>query len=135
MPIALQDLYAQSKFIEKVEKPIKAKIMTWTFETENPKATNPSKASPMGVAPGPVTFSDEDEERIQGEVIVSARIAGTASVTIRFKTADQNEEATEAITQDFKGHMNFSLPWGWQAKDIRFVTESAQVALTELQPS
>ena len=135
MPITLQDLYAQSKFIEKVERPIKAKIMTWTFEPENPKAIVPSKSSPIGVAPGPVKFSDEDEERIQGEVIVSARIAGTASITTRFKTVDQNEDATENITQDFKGHMNFSLPWGWQAKDIKFVTESAQVALTELRPS
>jgi hypothetical protein len=135
MPITLQDLYAQPKFIEKVEQPVKAKIMRWTFKTANPKAINPLKAAAIDVSLAPVTFSDEDEERIQGEVIVTARIAGTASVTIRFKAQDQSADATENISQDFKGHMNFSLPWGWQAKDIRFVTESAQVALTELRAS
>jgi hypothetical protein len=29
--------------------------------------------------------------------------------------------------------MNFSLPWGWQARDLNFVAESVQVALNDLQ--
>jgi hypothetical protein len=137
MPITLQDLYAQPKFIEKVERPIKAKIMSWTFETENPKAINPSEVSPIAVSLNTVKFSGEDEERIQGEVVVSSRIAVSAKITTQFKvqTADQIEVVTEDITQDFKGFMNFSLPWGWQAKDINFVTESAQVVLNDLRPS
>jgi hypothetical protein len=137
MPITLQDLYAQPKFIEKVEQPIKAEIMSWTFETENPKAINPSEVPPIAVSLGTVKFSGEDEERIQGEVVVSSRIAVSAQITtqVKLQTADQNEDVTEDITQELKGFMNFSLPWGWQARDINFVTESAQVKLNDLRPS
>ena len=137
MPTTLQDLYAQPKFIEKVEQPIKAEIMSWTFETNNPKAINPSEVPPIAVSLGTVKFSGEDEERIQGEVVVSSRIAVSAEITTKFKmqTADQVEDVTEDVTQDFTGFMNFSLPWGWQARDVDFVTESAQVKLNDLRPS
>ena len=137
MPITLQDLYADPLFIGKVERSIKAEIMSWTFETQNPKAINPSTVAPMAVSLDTVKFSGEDEERIQGEVVISSRIAVSAHITTQFKvrTADQDEDVTEDITQDFKGFMNFSLPWGWQARDIKFVTESAQVVLNDLRPS
>ena len=135
MPITLQDLYAQPLFIEKVEQPIKAEIMSWTFETENPKAINPSEVPPVAVSLGTVRFSGEDEERIQGEVVVSSRIAVSAQITTRVETADQPEKVTEDITQELKGFMNFSLPWGWQAKELNFVTESAKVKLNYLQPA
>ena len=137
MPLTLQDLYADPLFIEKVEQPIKAEIMSWTFETKNSKAINPSAVAPIAVSLDTVKFSGEDEERIQGEVVVSARIAVTAHITTQFKvrTAAQDEDVTEDITQDFKGFMNFSLPWGWQAKDIKFVTESAKVVPNDLRPA
>jgi len=137
MPITLKDLYAHPKFVEKVEQPIKAKIMSWTFKTENPNALNPSAVSPIAVTLNNVKFSDEDEERIQGEVVISSRISVSAKVTTQFKeqAADQAKDVTEDITQTFNGFMNFSLPWGWQAKDIRFVAESAQVVLNDLRPS
>ena len=136
MPITLQDLYAQPLFIEKVEQPIKAEIMSWTFETENPKAINPSEVPPVAVSLGPVRFYGEDEEeRIQGEVVVSSRIAVSATITTQVQTADQPEKVTEDITQELKGFMNFSLPWGWQAKELNFVTESAKVKLNYLQPA
>ena len=135
MPITLQDLYAQPMFIEKVEHPIKAEIMSWTFETENPKAINPSEVPPIAVSLGTVKFSGEDEERIQGEVVVSSRIAVSAQITTQVQTADQQEKMTEDITQELKGFMNFSLPWGWQAKELNFVTESAKVKLNDLRPA
>jgi hypothetical protein len=69
-----------------------------------------------------VKFSDEDEERIQGEVVVSARMSTEATIT-----------TTEDMTQTFEGFMNFSLPWGWQGRDVRFVSESAQVVLNDLR--
>jgi hypothetical protein len=134
MPITFQDLYAQPRFIEKVEQPIKAEIMSWTFETENPKAINPSEVPPITVSLSPVKFSGEDEERIQGEVVVSARIAVSADITTQFK-AQNAEDVTEDMTQDLRGFVNFSLPWGWQAKEINFVTESAQVVLNDLRPA
>jgi hypothetical protein len=133
MPITLQDLYAQPEFIEKVERPIKAEIMTWTFETENPKAIDPSEVPPIAVSLGTVKFSGEDEERIQGEVVVSSRIAVSARITTQVQTADQQEKMTEDITQELNGFMNFSLPWGWQAKELNFVTESAKVKLNHLR--
>jgi hypothetical protein len=135
MPITLQDLYAQPEFIEKVERPIKAEIMTWTFETENPKAIDPSEVPPIAVYLGTVKFSGEDEERIQGEVVVSSRIAVSAQITTQVQTADQQEKMTEDITQELNGFMNFSLPWGWQAKELNFVTESAKVKLNHLRPA
>ena len=135
MPITLQDLYAQPEFIKKVEQPIKAEIMSWTFETENPKAINPSEVPPIAVSLGTVKFSGEDEERIQGEVVVSSRIAVRAQITTQVQTADQPEKVTEDITQELKGFMNFSLPWGWQAKGLSFVTESAKVKLNHLRPA
>ncbi|HEY5770475.1 MAG TPA: hypothetical protein VIS71_11565 [Terrimicrobium sp.] len=135
MPITLQDLYAQPMFIEKVEQPIKAEIMSWTFETENPKAINPSEVPPIAVSLGTVRFSGEDEERIQGETVVSSRIAVSAQITTQVQTADQQTGMTEDITQELKGFMNFSLPWGWQAKELNFVTESAKVKLNRLLPA
>ena len=135
MPITLQDLYAQPEFIEKVERPIKVEIMSWTFETENPKAIDPSEVPPIAVSLGTVKFSGEDEERIQGEVVVSSRIAVSAQITTRVQTADQQEKMTEDITQELNGFMNFSLPWGWQAKELKFVTESAKVKLNHLRPA
>ena len=135
MPITLQDLYAQPMFIEKVEQPIKAEIMSWTFETENPKAINPSEVPPIAVSLGTVRFSGEDEERIQGETVVSSRIAVSAQITTQVQTADQQKGITEDITQELKGFMNFSLPWGWQAKELNFVTESAKVKLNRLLPA
>jgi hypothetical protein len=137
MPITLEDLYADPLFIEKVEQPIKAEIMSWTFETKNPKAINPSTVKPIAVSLDTVKFSGEDEERIQGEVVISSRIAVSAHITTQFKvrTDAQDEDVTEEITQDFKGFMNFSLPWGWQAKGIKFVTESAKVVLNDLRPA
>ena len=135
MPITLQDLYAQPMFIEKVEQPIKAEIMSWTFETENPKAINPSEVPPIAVSLGTVRFSGEDEERIQGETVVSSRIAVSAQITTQVQTADQQTGITEDITQELKGFMNFSLPWGWQAKELNFVTESAKVKLNRLLPA
>ena len=135
MPITLQDLYAQPEFIEKVEQPIKAEIMSWTFETNNPKAINPSEVPPIAVSLGTVKFSGEDEERIQGEVVVSSRIAVSAQITTQVQTADQQGKMTEDITQELKGFMNFSLPWGWQAKGLNFVTESAKVTLNHLRPA
>lgn len=116
MPITLEDLYAHPKFIEKVERPIKAKIMTWKFPAGNPSAVTPS-----AVALNSVKFSDEDEERIQGEVVVSSKMSANATIT-----------TTEDITETFEGFMNFSLPWGWQGRDVRFVAESAQVVLNDL---
>lgn len=137
MAITLQDLYVHPLFIEKVEQAIKAKIMSWKFGTENPKAINPSEVQPIAVSLGTVKFSDEDEERIQGEVVVSSRLAVSADIATQFKarTGDQDEDATEHITQDFKGFVNFSLPWGWQARDVNFVAESAQVVLNDLRPA
>lgn len=117
MPITLEDLYTHPKFVEKVERPIKAKIMSWKFPPGNPSA-----AAPAGVTLNNVNFSDEDEERIQGEVVVSSRVSVNATVT-----------TTEDTTQTFEGHMNFSLPWGWQGRDTRFVAESAQVVLNDLR--
>jgi hypothetical protein len=130
MPISLQDLYANPKFIEKVEKPIKAEIMSWTFETENPNAINSSEVPPIAITLGPVKFSDEEEERIQGEVVVCARIAVTGEITIKVRTGEG--EMTENITRNFQGFMNFSLPWSWQARSVDFVVESADVALNDL---
>ena len=117
MPITLEDLYVYPKFIEKVERPIKAKIMSWRFPTDDSSA-----ATPTAVTLNNVTFSDEDEERIQGEVVVSARVSVNATVT-----------TTQDINQTFEGFMNFSLPWGWQDRDARFVAESAQVVLNDLR--
>ena len=117
MPTTLEDLYVHPKFIEKVEQPIKAKIMSWTFPVGGSPATSPS-----AVTLNSVRFSDEDEERIQGEVVVSARMSVDATIT----TSEQTNQA-------FEGFMNFSLPWGWQARDVRFVAESAQVALNDLR--
>jgi hypothetical protein len=117
MPTSLEDLYANPKFMEKVERPIKATIMSWKFPAENP-----SGVTPTAVTLNSVNFSDEDEERIQGEVIVSSRMSTNATIT-----------TTEDITETFEGFMNFSLPWGWQARDVRFVAESAQVALNDLR--
>jgi hypothetical protein len=135
MPITLQDLYAQPIFIEKVERAIKAEIMSWTFEIENPKAIDPSEVPPIAVSLGAVKFSGEDEERIQGEVVVSSRIAVSAQITTQVQIADQSEKITEETTQELKGFMNFSLPWGWQAKQLNFVTESAKVKLNYLGPA
>ena len=84
---------------------------------------------------GTVKFSGEDEERIQGEVVVSSRIAVSAQITTQVQTADQQGKMTEDITQELKGFMNFSLPWGWQAKGLNFVTESAKVTLNHLRPA
>jgi hypothetical protein len=117
MPISLEDLYVHPTFIEKVERPIKAKIMSWKFPAGSPSAVTPS-----AIALNSVSFSDEDEERIQGEVVVCSRISANATIT-----------ATENITEIFEGFMNFSLPWGWQGRDVRFVAESAQVVLNELR--
>ena len=135
MPITLQDLYAHPLFVEKAERPIKAKIMSWTFETQNPGAINPSKVAPIAVSLGTLKFSGEDEERIQGEVIVSARMAVHADIVTTFEvqSGDQIEHVTEDIGQDLEGHMNFSLPWGWQARDLNFVVESVQVVLNDLR--
>jgi hypothetical protein len=137
MPLTLQDLYADPKFMEKVEKAIQAEIMSWTFETGTPNAINASEVSPIAVSLGPVNFSDEDEERIQGEVVVTARFTVTGDITTGFKvrTVGQEEYKTEKIKEDFNGVMNFSLPWSWQARSVDFVTESAQVSLNELQLS
>jgi hypothetical protein len=118
MPIILEDLYAHPKFVEKFERPIKAKIMSWKFP-----AGNPSAVTPKDVTLNSVKFFDEDEERIQGEIVVSAGMSVNATIT-----------TTEDITQSFEGFMNFSLPWGWQGRDVRFVTESAQVVLNDLWP-
>jgi hypothetical protein len=117
MPITLEDLYAHPKFIEKMERPIKAKIMSWKFP-----AGSPSSVTPSAVTLNSVNFSDEDEERIQGEVVVSSSVSVNATIT-----------AGENITETFEGFMNFSLPWGWQGRDVRFVAESAQVALNDLR--
>ena len=117
MPITLEDLYVHPKFIEKVERPIKAEIMRWMFPTGDS-----TPASPSAVTLNSVKFSDEDEERIQGEVVVSARMSVDATIT-----------TTQDINQTFEGFMNFSLPWGWQARDARFVAESAQIALNDLR--
>jgi hypothetical protein len=135
MPITLKDLYAHPLFIEKAEQPIKAKIMSWTFETQNPRALNPSKVTPIAVSLGVLGFSSEDEERIQGEVIVSARMAVHADIATNFKVQSngQLEDVTEDIAEDFEGFMNFSLPWGWQARDLNFVAESVEVVLNDLQ--
>ena len=133
MPITLQDLYADPKFIEKVEKVLKAEIMSWTFETKNPDAVDPD-VSPIAVFLGPVKFSDEDEERIQGEAVATARIEVTGEITTRYRVG-AGEEVTEKITEDFNGFMNFSLPWSWHVRPLSFATESAHVALDELQLS
>ena len=133
MPLTFQDLYADPKFIEKVEKAIKAEIMSWTFETKNPEAIDP-EASPIAASLGPVKFSDEDEERIQGEVVTSARFTVTCEITSRVKVGT-GKDVIENITEEFNGFMNFSLPWSWQARSIDFVTESAQVTLNDLQLS
>ena len=117
MPTTLEDLYVHPKFVEKVERPIKAEIMTWTFPTSDSAPTRPS-----AITLNNVRFSDEDEERIQGEVVVSARMSVDATIT-----------TTEEINQTFEGFMNFSLPWGWQGREVRFVAESAQVALNDLR--
>jgi hypothetical protein len=117
MPTTLEDLYVHPKFVEKVERPIKAEIMTWTFPTGDSAPTRPS-----AITLNSVRFSDEDEERIQGEIVVSARMSVDATIT-----------TTQDINQTFEGFMNFSLPWGWQGRDIRFVAESAQVALNDLR--
>ena len=79
-------------------------------------------------------FSDEDEERIQGEVVTSARFTVTGEITIRVKVGT-GEDVMENITEEFNGFMNFSLPWSWQARSLDFVTESAQVTLNDLQLS
>jgi hypothetical protein len=135
MPITLQDLYAHPLFIEKAERPIKAKIMSWTFEIQNPKAVNPSRVPPVALSLGALRFSGEDEERIQGEVIVSARMTVHADIATTFEvqSGDQIEHETEDFGLNLAGHMNFSLPWGWQARDLNFVAESVQVALNDLQ--
>jgi hypothetical protein len=117
MPTTLEDLYVHPKFIEKVERPIKAEIMSWTFPGGDSIPVRPS-----AVTLNSVRFSDEDEERIQGEVVVSARMSVDATIT-----------TTQDINQTFEGFMNFSLPWGWQARDARFVAESAQIALNDLR--
>jgi hypothetical protein len=137
MPITLQDLYAQPGFIEKVEQPIRIEIMRRKFDTQNPTALNPAKASPIAVSLDTVTFSNEDEERIQGEVIITTEIAVRAKIALSFKsrTNDHIEEVTEDTSRDFTGSMNFSLPWSWQARSVDFVLESVQVALTELLPA
>jgi hypothetical protein len=111
--------------------------MSWTFETGRPNAINPSEVSPIAVSLGPVNFSDEEEERIQGEVVVTARITVTGEITTGFmvKTDGREEHVTEDIKEDFNGFVNFSLPWSWQAKSVDFVTESAHVTLNELQLS
>jgi hypothetical protein len=117
MPTTLEDLYVHPKFIEKVERPIIAELMSWTFPSGNSAPTRPS-----AITLNKVRFSDEDEERIQGEVVVSARMSVDATIS-----------TIEEINETFEGFMNFSLPWGWQARDVRFVTESAQVALNDLR--
>jgi hypothetical protein len=117
MPTTLEDLYVHPKFIAKVEQPIIAEIMSWTFPSGDATPVKPS-----AVTLDSVKFSDEDEERIQGEVVVSARMSVDATVN-----------TTQEIKQTFEGFMNFSLPWGWQARDARFVAESAQIALNELR--
>jgi hypothetical protein len=55
-------------------------------------------------------------------VVVSSRLSANATIT-----------TTEEINETFEGFMNFSLPWGWQARDTRFVAESAQVVLNDLR--
>ena len=117
MATTLEDLYVHPKFIEKVERPIIAEIMSWTFPTGDSASARPS-----AVTLNSVKFSDEDEERIQGEVVVSARMSVDATIT-----------TTQEISETFEGFMNFSLPWGWQGRDVRFVAESAQVALNDLR--
>jgi hypothetical protein len=47
-------------------------------------------------------------------------------------SVDATITTTQEIKQTFEGFMNFSLPWGWQARDARFVAESAQIALNDL---
>jgi hypothetical protein len=135
MPLTLQDLYAQPRFIEKVEQLITAEIMSRKFPTLNPDAVDPMKATPIAVSLDKVEFSNEDEERIQGEVIVSARLAAHANIALasKLRTAGGVEETTQDISQDFRGSMNFSLPWSWQARTIEFVLESVQIALTDLR--
>jgi hypothetical protein len=122
MPLTLQDLYAHPEFIAKVEQPIKAEIMGWTFDRESP-----GTATPTGVSLGTVRFFEEDEERIQGEVVVMSKLEVGADISTR-----SGEQTSENIHRDVNGVMNFSLPWSWQAKDLEFVVESAQVALTDL---
>jgi hypothetical protein len=117
MATTLEDLYVHPQFIEKVERPIRAEIMSWTFPTGDSTSARPS-----GVTLNSVRFSDEDEERIQGEIVVSARMSVDATIT-----------TSQDINQTFEGFMNFSLPWGWQARDVRFVAQSAQVALNDLR--
>ncbi|HEY5707008.1 MAG TPA: hypothetical protein VIS96_15710 [Terrimicrobiaceae bacterium] len=137
MATTLQDLYAHPLIIEKVERPIKARIMSWKFETGNPQAVNPSNAAPIAVSLDTVKYSGEDEERIQGEVVVSSRIAVRADITTQFtvRSANQLEDASEKIAQDLQGFLNFSLPLGWQGRDVNFVADSAQVALNDLRRS
>jgi hypothetical protein len=137
MPLTLQDLYAHPRFIEKVEQPITAEIMRRKFQTQNPGAVEPLRASPIAVSLHPVQFSDEDEERIQGEVIVTAalRVRADIALSLKVRTAERTEEVTEDMNQEFTGSMNFSLPWSWQARTMDFVLESVQVALTELRPA
>jgi hypothetical protein len=135
MPTTLEDLYVHPKFVEKVERPIKAKISSLTFQTQKPTALNPSAVKPIGVTLNSVKFWGEDEERIQGEVVVSAKASIDATVTLQFKERvdDQVKDVTEEIPQALEAYMNFSLPWGWQAKDVRFVAESAHVLLNDLR--
>jgi hypothetical protein len=121
MPLTLQDLYAHPEFIAKVEQRIKAEIMSWTFDRDSS-----GTATPTGVSLGTVRFFEEDEERIQGEVVVMSKVEVGADISTR------SGEHSENIHRDVKGVMNFSLPWSWQAKDLEFVVESAQVALTDL---
>jgi len=135
MALSLQDLYADPRFIQKVEQSITAEIMRRKFPTLNPSAIDPSKAIPVAVSLDEVTFSDEDEERIQGEVIVSASLVGRANIALapKIRTAEGMEEAIEDSSKEFTGSINFSLPWSWQARTLDFVTESVQVALTDLR--
>ena len=84
-------------------------------------------AERAGVSLGTVRFFEEDEERIQGEVVVTSKVEVGADISTR-----SGGQASDNIHRDVKGVMNFSLPWSWQAKDLEFVVESAQVALTDL---
>jgi hypothetical protein len=135
MPLTLQDLYAEPRFIENVEQPIAAEIMTREFPTPSSDAVDSMKAKPIAVSIDKVEFSNEKEERIEGEVIVSARIATRAKITLasKVRTAGGIEDSTQVISQDFRGLMNFRLPWSWQERSIEFVLKSVQIALRDLQ--
>ena len=99
MPNSLQDLYAQPAFRTKVQGGLEAKART------------------LGISPTDLAnfeLSDENEDRLQGEINFSAKVsAGVAG-------------------SGLNGELDFAVPWDWVDMEIAEVADMARVEVIDL---